>query len=123
MNWSIVGYAVLSLTVIRMLPIVLSLVGTDIRVPTQMFLAWFGPRGLASILFVLLILEESELAHQNEILATTLITVALSTLLHGVTAAPLAKRYGLFAQRLGKGVEMQEVAEMPLRGGTPDKLG
>ena len=55
-----VVYAVLSLTAIRMIPIALSLLGSGIRLPTYLFLGWFGPRGLASILFVLLILEEAE---------------------------------------------------------------
>ncbi|MDX2480832.1 MAG: cation:proton antiporter, partial [Desulfuromusa sp.] len=78
-------YAVLSLTVIRMIPIAISLIGTRLRLPTQLFLGWFGPRGLASILFVLLILEETELPHRAELLSITVVTVALSVLLHGVT--------------------------------------
>ena len=54
----------MSLTVIRMIPIAISLIGAGVRLPTQLFLGWFGPRGLASILFVLLILEEAEVAHR-----------------------------------------------------------
>jgi NhaP-type Na+/H+ or K+/H+ antiporter len=119
LDWSIVGYALLSLTVIRMVPIALSLLGTGLRLPTQLFLGWFGPRGLASILFVLLILEESEIAHRHEILAITLVTVALSTLLHGITAAPFAKIYGSMAKRMGECEEMQDVPELPLRNGLP----
>jgi len=57
MNLTIFLYAVLSLTVIRMVPIAISLLGAGLRLPTHLFLGWFGPRGLASILFVLLILE------------------------------------------------------------------
>ncbi len=64
MNVTFVVYAVLSLTVIRMIPIALSLLGSGIRLPTHLFLGWFGPRGLASILFVLLILEEAAIPHQ-----------------------------------------------------------
>lgn len=121
MNWAIVGYALLSLTLIRMLPITLSLLGTGLRLPTQLFLGWFGPRGLASILFVLLILEQTELTHRHEILAITLITVALSTLLHGITAAPLAKRYGNLAKRMGECEESAAVPELPLRSGKPSQ--
>lgn len=108
-------YAVLSLTVIRMVPIAISLLGAGLTLPTQLFLGWFGPRGLASILFVLLILEESEVPHRDEILSITIITVALSVLLHGISAAPLAKRYGRLAARMGECEESKEVAEMPLR--------
>ena len=110
-------YAVLSLTVIRMLPIALSLLGTGLRPTSWAFLGWFGPRGLASILFVLLILDEAELLHGSELLSITVVTVALSILLHGVTSAPLANAYGRLAERMGDCEEMQSVSEMPLREG------
>jgi NhaP-type Na+/H+ or K+/H+ antiporter len=110
-------YAVLSLTVIRMLPIVISLAGTRLRLPSRLFLGWFGPRGLASILFVLLILEESTLPHRDEILSVTVITVALSVLLHGITAGPFARAYGRFAMTMGDGEEMRPAMELPLRDG------
>jgi len=116
-NATTVLYAVLSLTLIRMVPIALSMVGAGLRFPTKLFLGWFGPRGLASILFVLLILEESEIAHRDEIFATTVITVAISALLHGITAAPLAKRYGAIAERMGDCEEAHPISEMPLRTG------
>ncbi|MCH9693563.1 MAG: cation:proton antiporter [Gammaproteobacteria bacterium] len=110
-------YSLLSLTVIRMLPIALSLVGLRLQPMTWAFLGWFGPRGLASILFVLLILEEAELPHRNEILTITVITVALSALLHGVTAAPFARIYGRLTARMGECEESRPVSEMPLRDG------
>jgi len=114
---SFVVYAVLSLTAIRMIPIALSLLGSGIRMPTYLFLGWFGPRGLASILFVLLILEETDIAHRDEILSITVITVALSVILHGISAAPLANAYGRLAQRMGDCEESKEVSNMPLREG------
>ncbi len=117
LNPTLFLYSVLSLTVVRMVPIAISLLGTGLRLPTQLFLGWFGPRGLASILFVLLILEESEVPHRDEIFAITIVTVALSVLLHGVSAAPLAKLYGRLASRMGECEESQLVAEMPLREG------
>lgn len=110
-------YAALSLTVIRMLPVAISLVGSRVRLPTQLFLGWFGPRGLASILFVLLVLEESAVANREMLLSITVITVALSILMHGVTAAPLAKRYGRMAEAMGECEENQPVPELPLRAG------
>lgn len=112
-------YAVLSLTVIRMVPIAISLLGTRLRAPTQLFLGWFGPRGLASILFVLLILEEAEIPHHTELLTITVITVAMSILLHGVTAAPFARIYANFAARMGDCEENELVSELPLREGHP----
>ena len=110
-------YACLSLTVIRMLPIALSLIGSGVSLPTTGFLGWFGPRGLASILFVLLILEEAEIPHAADILSVTVLTVALSTLLHGVTAAPFANAYSRLGARMGECEESKPVADMPLREG------
>jgi NhaP-type Na+/H+ or K+/H+ antiporter len=110
-------YAILSLTLIRMVPIALSLLGTGLRMPSQLFLGWFGPRGLASILFVLLILEESKLEHRDELLTITVITVALSILLHGITAAPFARLYGNLAARMGECEENLPAVELPLRVG------
>lgn len=112
-----VVYALLSLTVIRMIPIALSLIGAGVESATQLFLGWFGPRGLASILFVLLILEETELEHRHDLLTITVITVALSIVLHGVTAAPFAKRYGRYTEKMGVCAENKDVAEIPLRDG------
>ncbi len=112
-----VFYAVLSLTAIRMIPIALSLLGSGIRLPTYLFLGWFGPRGLASILFVLLILEQAEIPHRAELLSITVITVALSVIVHGVTAAPLAAAYGRLAERMGECEESKAVSDMPLREG------
>lgn len=116
-NPTFVLYAVLSLTVIRMIPIALSFVGARLRLPTQLFLGWFGPRGLASILFVLLILEESAMLHRDELLSITVITVALSAILHGISAAPFAKLYGRMTAEMGECEENRPVAEMPLREG------
>ncbi len=117
LNAMIFLYAVLSLTVIRMVPIAISLLGSGVGLPSHLFLGWFGPRGLASILFVLLILEESEAPHRDELLSVTVITVALSALLHGVSAAPLARRYGRLVDRMGECEECRPAAELPLREG------
>ncbi len=119
LNWGWVLYGVLSLTFVRMIPIGLSLLGTGIRLPSYLFLGWFGPRGLASILFALLILEEAELTHGDELLSLTIVTVALSALLHGITAAPLAKAYGKMIEALGDCEERRPTEELPLRSGLP----
>jgi NhaP-type Na+/H+ or K+/H+ antiporter len=116
-NPTILLYAVLSLTLIRLVPTLISLAGAKLRLPTQLFLAWFGPRGLASILFVLLIVEESSVPHRDELLSITVVTVALSALLHGISAAPLAKLYGRLVARMGECEETQPVRDLPLRTG------
>jgi len=114
---TILLYSILSLTVIRMVPIAISLLGTGLRLPSHLFLGWFGPRGLASILFVLLILEKSDVPHRDELLSVTVITVALSALLHGISAAPFARIYGRLADSMGECEEGRPVTEMPLREG------
>ena len=94
-SWSVasVAYAVLSLTVIRMLPVAISLLGSGLRWPTVLFLGWFGPRGLASILFGILIVNELDLMHETLIFNVVMLTVLISIVAHGVTAAPFARRY------------------------------
>ena len=93
MTWRIGLYAVASLTVVRMLPVAVAMLGTGARRSTVAFLGWFGPRGLASIVFAVIVVQEADLPHTNTILLTTYVTVGLSVLAHGATAAPLARRY------------------------------
>jgi NhaP-type Na+/H+ or K+/H+ antiporter len=92
-TWQVVAVAVLSLTVVRMGPVALALRGTDARPPTVAYLGWFGPRGLASIVFATLIVEEADLPHTNTLLLTIFFTIGLSVLLHGMSARPLTDRY------------------------------
>ena len=91
-SWQIALYAVLSLTIVRMLPVALSLLGTKARAPTVAFIGWFGPRGLASIVFVVIV-EDTHQAHSGTILTACYFTVGLSVLVHGLSAAPLVNRY------------------------------
>ena len=88
-----VVYALLSLTVVRVLPVALAMLGTGARPPTVAFLGWFGPRGLASIVFAVILVEEAHLTHASVLVTTIFFTIGLSVLLHGLTAAPLAARY------------------------------
>jgi sodium/hydrogen antiporter len=113
LDWQIALYAVLSLTVIRMLPVAISMLGTGLRRPTVAFLGWFGPRGAASIVFALLVLEEEGLPHESVVLTTTFVTVGLSVLAHGVTAAPLATRYADWHDA--------RVAETPIESGVEEQ--
>lgn len=91
-SWQVVLYSVLSLTVIRMLPIYLSLTGTGIDSKDKLFLGWFGPRGLASIVFAIIVLNEN-LPGGYTLAMTVVCTVSLSVLAHGLTANPLASTY------------------------------
>ncbi|MDT8410565.1 MAG: cation:proton antiporter [Wenzhouxiangellaceae bacterium] len=87
-------FSVFALTLMRMLPIALSMTGLKLGAHTVGFLGWFGPRGLASVLFVLVIMQGIELEREGELLAAVVLTVGLSIILHGVSAAPWAKYYG-----------------------------
>jgi NhaP-type Na+/H+ or K+/H+ antiporter len=79
------------------------MLGTGARRPTVGFLGWFGPRGLASIVFAVILVEEGGLPHQNVIITTIVITVGLSVLAHGLTAARLAERYAAWFESHPKG--------------------
>ncbi len=91
--WDSLAYAILSLTVIRMLPVFLSLTGTDLTFSDKLFLGWFGPRGLASIVFIVIVLNEN-LPGGETLMMTVVWTVILSIIAHGLTANPLAALYG-----------------------------
>jgi NhaP-type Na+/H+ or K+/H+ antiporter len=93
LTWQIVLYAILSLTVVRMLPVALAMLGSGARRPTLAFLGWFGPRGLASIVFAVILLDETKLPHLHTLLLAITVTIALSVYAHGLTARPLTERY------------------------------
>ena len=94
LTWQTAVYAVLSLTVIRMLPVAISLLGSGLGRATVAFVGWFGPRGLASVVFGLLALEDLGEQVAKPAVAVIAFTVLLSVIAHGLTADPLAKRYG-----------------------------
>lgn len=97
-SWRIVLYAVLSLTLIRMLPVFLSLTGAGLTVESRLFIGWFGPRGLASIVFAVIVLD-ANLPHGGTLAMVVACTVILSILAHGVTANPWARAYGKRSRR------------------------
>jgi NhaP-type Na+/H+ or K+/H+ antiporter len=92
-SWQIALYALLSLTLVRMGPVAIAMIGSRARRPTIGFLGWFGPRGLASIVFAVLSVQEAHLAGAETITRTAYLTVGLSVFAHGITAAPWADRY------------------------------
>jgi sodium/hydrogen antiporter len=90
-----------------MLPVALALLGSGARAPTVAFMGWFGPRGLASIVFAVVV-EDSGQVHSATILTAVYLTVGLSVLLHGVSAAPLVDRYASwYAGRGGSRAQME----------------
>ena len=119
LTWQVALYAVLSLTVIRMLPVAASLLGTHLRSVSVLFAGWFGPRGLASIVLGLIVIAEApQLAGAGEIELVVASTVLLSVLLHGVTAAPLSAAYARRVEGMSADApEKREAVEMPTRMG------
>lgn len=115
LNWQIILYAVLSLTVIRMAPVAAVLIGSGLDRATIALVGWFGPRGLASVVFCLLALEELGSPTADHAAAVITITVLLSVVAHGATADPLANRY---ASRLTHQERQHASAERP---GMPER--
>jgi len=93
LSWQIAVYAVLSLTAVRMIPVALALARTGARAQTYAFVGWFGPRGLASIVFAVILVDDSALPHQSTLLLAVVATVGISVFAHGLSALPLTERY------------------------------
>jgi NhaP-type Na+/H+ or K+/H+ antiporter len=119
LSWQVALYALLSLTVIRMLPVALSLLGTHLRGVSVLFMGWFGPRGLASIVLGLIVVAEAPLiAGRGLIEQVVALTVLLSVLLHGVSAAPLSAVYVRQVEGMAADApEKQGTVEAPTRMG------
>lgn len=116
-GWQEVTFAVASLTVLRMAPVALSLIGTGMRPPTMLFVGWFGPRGLATVVFSLIALESLEVNEALvDVLATATLTVILSVVLHGVTAGPWAAKYAAWVKRENPPVETAGTSAPRTRG-------
>ena len=92
-TWHVAVYAVLSLTVVRMLPVSLCTLGMNVQWDTRLFIGWFGPRGLASIVFIVMVAARN-LPENDVLIATVSWTIVLSIVAHGTSANWLAKMYG-----------------------------
>jgi sodium/hydrogen antiporter len=99
-DWRDVIFAVLALTVVRMVPVWIALAGSGLDRATVAFVGWFGPRGLASVVFGLLAVDALAPADAQLVLGAVVVTVTLSVVAHGVSASPLARLYGAHARRL-----------------------
>lgn len=93
-SWHAAALGLMFLTVVRMLPIWISLIGTGLKLQEKLFLGWFGPRGLASILFTLIMIDEFDFPREQELLSCVSMTVFLSIILHGMSATPLSNWVG-----------------------------
>jgi NhaP-type Na+/H+ or K+/H+ antiporter len=117
-TWQMVLYAVLSLTVVRMVPVLVAMVDTGTILETRLFTGWFGPRGLASILFALLVSEELSGQGVDTVVTTVITTVLISVYAHGATASPWAARLAARLTALDEdSPEMAPATEMPTRRG------
>jgi len=114
LTWQVGVYAVLSLTALRMIPVAVACAGAGLSRATVAFVGWFGPRGLASVIFALLALEEIG-GSSGPALTIIAITVLLSVLAHGITAGPLATRYSAYMAREKTAPEHTSKPELPPR--------
>jgi NhaP-type Na+/H+ or K+/H+ antiporter len=110
-TWGMVAFAVLSLTALRMVPVALSLSRSGLSRYSVGFVAWFGPRGLASIVFGVLALDALPAADGDQVVSIVVLTVLMSVVLHGLTARPLSLRYG--ARSSGLGTSRPEHLQVP----------
>ncbi len=103
-------YAALSLTVVRMLPVTIALLGSHAGLPTVGFIGWFGPRGLASIVFVVIVAGQPALSGASQISVIASATVLASVYLHGLTAAPFSARYAKWYETHPRKANLMESA-------------
>jgi NhaP-type Na+/H+ or K+/H+ antiporter len=115
LTWQTLVYALASLTVIRMVPVAVALTGERLGRAAVAFVGWFGPRGLASVVFALIALEDLGQHAAGPAVSVITLTVLLSVIAHGATADPLARRYGpRMALALG-GTDDAGVPPLPAR--------
>lgn len=115
LDWRVLVYAVLSLVLVRPVAVVLSLLGSGLRPRTVGFVAWAGPRGLASIVYAVII-ADAGVPGGDEVFVVAATAILLSIVLHGLTAAPLSARYGASMRGVGAGaVEHRSEGHLPLR--------
>jgi NhaP-type Na+/H+ or K+/H+ antiporter len=100
MTWSMVVFALFALTLMRMIPVAISLIGTGLQRPTVLYIGWFGPRGLASLVFAGTAVVESDAEGAPFVLAVVSMTVAMSVIAHGASAVPLSKAYAKWFGRM-----------------------
>lgn len=103
MEWTWVVYALFSLAVVRPIAVALSMIASGLRLPTVVYMGWFGPRGIATVILVLLVIKKFTLLHAQEITDVMTIVVAASVVLHGVTARTGSQAYAGWIRTNGTG--------------------
>jgi len=119
LTWAVAACVLGALTIGRMVPVAIALAGTGLRWPTKTFIGWFGPRGLASMLFGLLVLADRE-GPVDELFAIVTLAICGSVVLHGLSAGPGAQSFARWFDSHTDTSEMMESVPMPelqLRGG------
>lgn len=113
-GWRVIAYAVLSLVLVRPAAVALSLIGSGLRASTVAFVGWAGPRGLASIVYAVLVARSAGVPEAELVFAVAGWTILLSIVLHGMSAAPLSRAYG---RRIGPSgrIEHLPVSDLPVR--------
>ena len=91
-TWLVMLYALISLTLVRIVPVMIALTRSKVTLKEKLFIGWFGPRGLASIVFAVMLLD-AHLPQENTVILTIICTVMLSVILHGITANPLVNSF------------------------------
>ena len=94
MNGTVLLYAVLSLAVVRMVAVAASFIGSKVRPATTLFVGWFGPRGIASVLYLLMAIAALGIEGYEQVMSVIVLTIAISVYAHGISATPLSERYG-----------------------------
>lgn len=110
-RWHHIAYALISLTIVRMLPVALSLIGTSLSAVTVGYVGWFGPRGLASLVFTGTVVAQTETSTGLEVIAVAATTVGLSVVLHGLSAWPMSGWYARWFASMGTDEEAMAMPE------------
>ena len=114
LTWEVALYALLSLTLIRMVPVALAMIGSGLGRPSLLYLGWFGPRGLASIIFAGIVIEDADLPGAPTIITVVMVTVGLSVFAHGATSWFGSESYGNWYHTTERAdPDIPEAAERP----------
>ena len=101
-DWRVVLFAVLALFAVRILAVLLSLLRTDLPMPDRLFIGWFGPRGIGTVVLGLLVVNRGEILHADVIATVVVVTVTLSLVLHSLSTAPGIRGLAAAADRAGR---------------------
>jgi sodium/hydrogen antiporter len=97
---STIVYAILSLSVVRIIPVIISQTKMTLQADTLLFLGWFGPRGIASVIFGLIVIEQHQIPHAEDIFIIAVVTILFSVFAHGITAVPASNAYAQKAESM-----------------------